>query len=121
VRFKDQVNGAEYDADFSRPHIISAGGVWKICDRWKISGRIKYASGRPFDDFIFNENVLRDGQALRYSKEYISNNTERYDGFFSTNVRIDYRRAFGRTNVIDFFDLINITGVFALHCRRLST
>ena len=109
ARVKDQANGPEYDADFSRPHSASVGGVWEINARWKVSARIKYASGRPFDDFIINENVLGDGQALRFSKEAISNNTERYDGFFSVNARVDYRRSLGPADLVAFIDIINLT------------
>lgn len=110
VRLQDQPGSEKYDADYSRPHSASMGGIWEISERWKISGRIKYASGRPFDDFIINEDVLGEGQLLRFSKEYISDNTERYDGFFSINTRIDYRKSFGRTNLIAFLDIINLTG-----------
>jgi len=110
ARVKDSENGLEYDADYSRPHSATIGGIWEINERWKISARAKYASGRPFDDSIVHENVLGDGELRRFSKEFVTNNTERYDGFFSINTRIDYRRSFGGTSVIAFLDIINLTG-----------
>ncbi len=110
TRLKDTPDGLEYDADYSRPHAFTIGGTWELSERWKISGRIKWASGLPFDDFIVNENVLGDGQELRFSKERISNNTERYDSYSSVNMRVDYRRSIGPADVIAFFDVINLLG-----------
>lgn len=100
----------EYDADYGRPHSFSLGGVWEINQRWKISGRWKWASGRPYGAYIIHENVLGEDQPLRYSRETISNNTERYGSFSSLNLRVDYRRALGRTQVIAFVDIINLLG-----------
>lgn len=110
TRVKDTPSGEEYDADYSRPHAASFGGVWEISEHWKISGRFKWASGRPYGQSIIHENVLGDAMPLRYSKEIISNNTERFDSFSSLNIRLDYRRSFGRTQLIAFVDVINLLG-----------
>lgn len=99
----------EIDTDFSRPHIFSVGSIWEVNDRWKISGRWKWASGKPRDEFIVNENVLGDGNPLRFSKEITAQNTERFGNFNSLNIRIDYRRSFGRADFIAFLDVINVT------------
>lgn len=56
------------------------------------------------------DNVLGDSQPLRFSKEITSTNTDRYQSFHSLNFRADYRRSFGRTNVIAFIDVINAYG-----------
>ncbi|WP_020208547.1 TonB-dependent receptor [Gilvimarinus chinensis] len=107
---KDSPTGPEYDADYGRPHSVSLGGTWEINQRWKLSGRWKWASGRPYGEYIIHDNVLGEGEPLRYSRETITNNTLRYDGYSSLNVRVDYRRAFGRTQVIAFVDIINLLG-----------
>ena len=107
---KDSADGDYYDADFGRPHSMSVGGIWEANARWKISSRWKYASGRPSDSYVVHENVLGDDQPLRYSRETVAFNTDRYDSYNSLNVRVDYRRAFGRTNVIAFVDVINLLG-----------
>lgn len=110
ARVRDGLGGLEYDADYSRPHIFSIGGVWEINDRWKLSSRWKWASGKPQDVYLIHDNVLGDGQPLRYSRETIETNTERYGDYNSLNFRADYIRAFGRTNVIVFIDIINVLG-----------
>jgi len=110
AQIKDSPDGELYDADFGRPHSLSLGGIWEINPRWKISARWKFASGTPKDSYIVHENVLGSNQPLRYSREVTAFNTDRYDGFSSLNFRLDYRRAFGRTNLIAFLDIINALG-----------
>lgn len=107
---KDAPGQAFYDADFHRPHSFSIGGAWEINDRWKISARWKYASGTPRDASIIHSDVLGEGQPLRFSKENITTNTERFDNFHALNFRVDYRRTFGNVSMIAFFDVINAYG-----------
>lgn len=110
AKTKDSPTDKDYDADFNRPHSFSIGGVWEISERWKLSSRWKWASGTPKDESIIHENVLGDGEPLRYSKEYVTNNTDRFDSFSSLNFRADYRRSWGRTQLIAFVDIINVLG-----------
>ncbi len=110
ARVRDRNDLPYYDADFSRPHFFGIGGAWEINERWKISGRWKWASGTPRDEFIVYDNVLGDGELLRFSKEIVSTNTDRYKSFNSLNFRADYRRSFGATNIIAFIDVINVFG-----------
>ena len=57
-----------------------------------------------------NDNVLGDDQPLRYSKEYVTNNTVRYEDYFSLNLRVDYRQSLGFADLVAFIDVINILG-----------
>lgn len=110
TRIDDNAGQGEYDADFSRPHFFSVGGSWEINDRWKIGARWKYASGRPTDDFVINEDVLPAGQPLRFSKELTRQNALRLEDYHSLNVRVDYRRPLGPVDLVAFVDVINVYG-----------
>jgi len=110
ARVRDTADSGEYDADFSRPHIFSIGGVWEVNQHWKLSSRWKWASGKPRDIYLIHDNVLGAGQPLRYSRETIETNTDRYGDYNSLNFRADYIRSFGSTNVIVFIDVINLLG-----------
>jgi hypothetical protein len=110
AQVKDSASGEYYDAEFSRPHSASIGGMWEINQRWQLSARWKWASGKPRDDYVIHDNVLGDGEPLRYSRETIAQNTGRHGSYNSLNFRADYRRAFGRTNLIAFIDVINLMG-----------
>ena len=108
ARIRDSASSQEYDADFNRPHALSIGGAWEINNRWQISSRFKWASGTPRDEFIIHENVFGDGEPLRFSKEIIATNTDRFDGFSSVNLRVDYRRSLLNADLITFIDIINV-------------
>ncbi len=110
AQIKDAPDQAFYDADFNRPHSASLGGVWEINSRWKLSGRWKWASGKPTHAFIVNDNVLGDGKPLRYSQEFTTTNTERFDAYSSLNFRVDYQRTIRGIDLIAFFDVINALG-----------
>ncbi|HSN70990.1 MAG TPA: TonB-dependent receptor [Steroidobacteraceae bacterium] len=110
ARIDDNDGFGEYDADFNREHFFSIGGSWEINERWKVGARWKWATGRPTDDFIINEDVLGPGQPLRFSKELTQPNALRLDDYHSLNIRIDYRRTFGPVDLIAFLDVINVYG-----------
>jgi len=110
TRINDNDGQGDYDADFNRPHFFTIGGTWEISDRWQVGARWKYASGRPTDAFIVNEDVLPPGDPLRFSKELTERNAERLDDYHSLNIRIDYRRPLGPINLVAFVDVINVYG-----------
>ena len=94
----------------NRPHFFSAGGSWEISERWKVGARWKWASGRPTDDFVINEDVLGPGQPFRYSKELTRTNALRLENYHSLNIRVDYRQELGWLDLIAFIDVINVYG-----------
>ncbi len=110
ARIDDNDGLGEYDADFNRNHFFSIGGSWEINERWKVGARWKWATGRPTDDFIINENVLGFGGPNRYSKELTRRNALRLDDFHALNVRVDYRRPLGPVDLVAFIDVINVYG-----------
>lgn len=116
ARTRDRPGEAYNPSEYNRPHAASIGGVWEISPRWKLSARLKWASGKPSDDYVIYEDVGGDVEGLRYSRETIAKNTGRYGSFSSLNFRADYRRSFGRTNLIAFIDVIN-----ALEAENPST
>ena len=80
------------------------GALWEFNERWMISFRWKYATGRPRDDFIIHSNALAGiGGPVRFSQEFISNGTLSWDDYHSLNVRVDYRRPLGFVDFIAFF------------------
>lgn len=108
ARTRDRPGEPYTFAEYNRPHAASIGGVWEINQRWKLSARWKWASGKSRDEYVVYENVLGEGESLRYSRETIAENVGRYSGFSSLNFRADYRRSIGRADLIAFIDVINI-------------
>jgi hypothetical protein len=110
ARLNDDDGFGDYDADFNREHFFSIGGSWEISERWKVGARWKWATGRPTDDFIINDDVLGPGQPLRFSKELTDRNALRLDDYHSLNIRVDYRRTLGPVDLVTFLDVINVYG-----------
>lgn len=111
ARRDDRLGEGEYASDWDRPHAIGLLAAWEPSDRWTFSAKWRYASGRPDDAFVIHNDVLAGTAfpyALRYSKEYTLNNTERLPAFHSLTMRADYHRRFGPVNVIAFADIVNI-------------
>ncbi len=107
----DNDGSPEYDADFNYEHLFSAGLNWEINDRWHLAARWKYATGRPGNDFIVHANVLDAlGGPLRFSQEFTTRNTLRWENFHRLNVRADYRRPIGAVDFIAFIDVLNLYG-----------
>lgn len=110
ARLDDNDGLGEYDADFNREHFFSIGGSWEIDERWKVGARWKWATARPSDDFVINQDVLGPGRPLRYSKELTQRNALRGDDYHSLNIRVDYRRPIGPVDLVLFVDIINVYG-----------
>jgi hypothetical protein len=110
ARINNNDGSGEQDADFNRKHFFSMGGSWQINERWSLSGRWKWAAGRPTDDFTIHSDVLGPGQPLRYSKELTRPNALRLDKLHALNVRVDYRRNLGPVDLVGFLDVLNVYG-----------
>ena len=101
----------EYPPDYNHRHMFSLGARWEITQRWQAGFRWKYATGRPRDEFVVHEDVLAGiGGPLRYSQEFTTRNTARWDDFHTLNVRLDYRRPVGPVDLVAFLDILNVYG-----------
>lgn len=98
----------EYRSDFDQPHIFNILFGYEFDSEWSFSTKWKYAKGRPKDSYIINANVLNDPSMMRYSKEITGSNTDRLPDFHTWNIRVDYRKQFGRSAVIAFLDILNL-------------
>lgn len=102
----------EYDYIFSVPHTISLLGSYKPNDKWIFSGKFRYSTGRPTDEYIVHDNVFNDPNMVRYSQEITEVNGERLPDFISLDIRVDYnvQRTWGTFSA--FVDLVNVSNRF---------
>ena len=118
----DNDGRGEYPADYNHKHLLSVGARWEINEHWQLGLRWKHATGRPRDDYLLHEDVLAAvGGPLRYSREYTSNNTLRWDAFHTLNMRVDYRRPIGPVDAIAFLDILNVYGAAATDEEEFNT
>ena len=111
---RDDHNGlGEYDYTFSIPHTFTALMSYKPNNKWIVSGKLRYSTGRPTDEFIVYENVLNHPNRLRYAQEVTKVNGNRLPDYISLDVRVDYNVQMGRRGTFTaFLDLANIMGRF---------
>lgn len=107
----DHDGRGEYAPDYNHRHILGVGARWEVSQRWLVGFRWKYATGRPRDDFVVHRDVLAAiGGPLRFSQEFLTNNTARWDDFKTLNMRVDYRRPVGPVDLVAFLDILNLYG-----------
>ncbi len=117
----DKDGNGEYDSPFNYENLLSVGAKWQINDNILWAFRWKYATGRPRDGFVVYDDVLAGiGGPLRYSQEFVSNGTLRWDDFHQLNVRADYRYPVGPVDLIGFIDIINVYGSAASDQREFN-
>ncbi len=104
----DDLGEGWYNSDFSQPNIFNILIGYQFDEEWAISAKWKYATGRPKDAYTIHENVLNNPDVVRYSKEITGNNALRYDDFHTLNIRVDYRKQFGKIALVTFLDISNV-------------
>lgn len=110
---RDDNNGlGEYDYTFNIPHVISLLASYKPNEKWIVSAKFRYGTGRPVDDFIVHENVLNDLDRLRYAQELTSVNGRRLPDFVSFDIRADYKMQMKRSDLTLFLDITDFQNTF---------
>jgi len=107
---RDDHNGeGEYNSDFNQPHIFNILVGYEFSKEWSISTKWRYATGRPTDSYIVHNNIFNGPNFIRYSKEIISNNTDRLSDFHTFNIRVDFRKQiFDRLAIVSYLDVVNV-------------
>ncbi len=116
----DNNGGGEYNSDFNQPHVFNILFGYEFNKEWSISAKWKYATGRPKDSYIVYRNIFDDENFLRYSKEITANNGDRLSDFHTLNIRVDYRKQFGKFAVVSFLDIVNIYNYLNVNEERFQ-
>lgn len=116
-RRNDNRGAATYDSDNNQPHALNVVGGYTLNSTWSFSGKFKFASGRPTDDYIIHADVLPGSGLQRYSREITVHNATRFPDLHTLNLRADYQRqarAIGIDaflDVLDVYDRLNVNNV----------
>jgi outer membrane receptor protein involved in Fe transport len=102
----------EYDFAFSQPHQFNFLLSYKAKNRWILSTKFRYATGKPTDSYIIHTNVLNDPDKIRYSQEIIAKNDKRVNDFISLDIRADYRFQIRQLHLTAFVDIVDILNRF---------
>ena len=106
----DDDGRGSYPAPTLQPHIFNVIAGMEITDNLLVSGKWKYAVGRPRDTYTVYSDVHGPDGPLRFSQEVLERNGGRLRDFHLLNLRVDYRWQFRRLGVVTFLDLYNVYG-----------
>lgn len=116
----DQNGLGPYTAPYNQPHTFTIIAGYEVTDALSVSGKWKYAVGRPTDRYIVHENVLNDEDRMRFSKEITARYADRLPDFHLLTVRADYRAQFGPLSLVTFLELDNVYDRFNTWENRFS-
>jgi hypothetical protein len=108
----------EYDYTFNIPHVFSLLGSYKPNDKWVLSAKFRYSTGRPIDDYIVHDNVFNDLNYLRYAQELTSRNGRLLNDFVSLDIRADYNIRMKRSELTLFLDITDIQNTFNVNFEQ---
>lgn len=97
-----------YDFTFSQPHIVSMLASYKPNDKWVFSGKFRYATGRPTDQYYVLNNVFNNDNFVRSTQVITDKNGKRLNDFISLDFRVDYRVQFNKLTTTAFVDIVNV-------------
>ena len=103
------LDGIERPGSYDQRWIISAGGGYIVNQLWEISGKFRFATGRPYTPF--------NADGSQNSSEY---NSRRVRANHSLDLRVDRRWNFDGWNLITYLDIQNVYNRKALSMPRFD-
>ena len=91
---------------FDRPFVFNAVGGRRILRKWEVAFRAACLTGRPYTPF----DLERSRAQRRGVFDLAAVNTERYDAFFSLDLRIDRTFSIRDQDVVVYGGVQNVTG-----------
>jgi hypothetical protein len=107
-RRNDNRGEVSYDADGNQPHALNFLGGYTFNATWSVSGKFKYATGKPTDVFIVHPDVLPALGVQRFSQEITMHNGARVPDLHTLNLRVDYQRRLRAIGIDAFLDVLDV-------------
>jgi len=104
----DHDGRGEYDFDFEQTHQVNFLVGYKPSNRWILSAKFRYATGKPTSSYIVHADVFNNPNYIRYSQEIIAKNDDRLADFIVLDIRADYRFPLNRLGLTAFIDISNV-------------
>jgi hypothetical protein len=95
----EALDGELRPSSFDQRVLLNLGGGYIFSENWEISGKFRFATGRPYTPF--NPDGTQDPE------DY---NSERLDPNHSVDIRVDRRWFFDNYTIIGYIDVQNAYG-----------
>ena len=102
-RYTD-ATGVERDRTFDHRHVASVMVGYRPSDRFELSGRWRYAGGRPYSPFDPVLSAQAGAGIVRRDRI----NGERHAAYHRLDLRFDHRRHYRRVTLVSFFSVLNV-------------
>ena len=102
-RYTDGI-GIERNRTFDHRHVASVVVGFRPDDRFELSGRWRYAGGRPYS--LFDPVLSAQAGAGIVRRERI--NAERHAAYHRLDLRFDHRRHYRSVTLVSFFSVLNV-------------
>ena len=102
-RYTDGI-GIERDRTFDHRHVASVIVGYRPNDRFELSGRWRYAGGRPYSPF----DPVLSSQAGAGVVRRDRINAERHAAYHRLDLRFDHRRHYRSVTLVSFFSVLNV-------------
>lgn len=107
-RRNDHRGGPVYYADGNQPQSFNLLGGYTFNAHWSLSGKFKFAKGKPTDAFIVHDDVLPGSGVHRFSQEIRDHNVNRFPDLHALNARVDYQRQARTIGIDAFLDVLDV-------------
>ncbi len=102
-RYTD-ATGVERDRTFDHRHVASVMVGYRPNERFELSGRWRYAGGRPYSPFDPELSAQAGAGIVRRDRI----NGERHAAYHRLDLRFDHRRHYRRVTLVSFFSVLNV-------------
>ena len=102
-RYTD-ATGVERDRTFDHRHVASVMIGYRPNERFELSGRWRYAGGRPYSPFDPELSAQAGAGIVRRDRI----NGERHTAYHRLDLRFDHRRHFRGVTLVSFFSVLNV-------------
>jgi hypothetical protein len=106
-RRNDNRGEPTYDADGNQPQSFNLLGGYTLNATWSLSGKFKFATGKPTDSFILHDDIFAGSAFKRFSQEIVAHNGDRVPNLHTLNIRADYQRQVHAVGIDAFLDILN--------------
>jgi hypothetical protein len=98
-------DGVPRPGAFDYPLVANALGSWRVGERWRLSTRVSFLSGRPYTPIDLDAST--EARRAIYATTRV--NSERSSAYFRADIRVDRRFTVGGDTMFVFAGVQNVT------------
>jgi hypothetical protein len=96
----------EYDSTYDNRHVFTVSLGYRRSDRWEISTKWRYMSGRPYTPLLRRERLPDGKWDAVYDEDHP--NSARYPDYHRLDIRYSSRKSFKTWNLVGYFEVENV-------------